>query len=159
MYIEYLKRKKEEVGITTKEWSERSEVPEGTINKILSGQTEKPSFEAISKLTYSVGGSLDEACGMEAHDPNTEIYLKTIADKNAQIKELGNTLAHREEWNDRLNRILGHRNDEIERLHGIIDTLNKDKTNAYKINTRFGAISILCIVAVAAMALVILGIT
>ena len=39
---EYIKRKKEELGMTTEALSKLSGVPVGTINKILNGETKSP---------------------------------------------------------------------------------------------------------------------
>lgn len=55
-----LKDLKESVGITVKEWSKRSNIPEDTINKILQGVTRNPTFDTISALVVAAGGSVDE---------------------------------------------------------------------------------------------------
>lgn len=50
---------KAESGLSTRKLSELSGVAEGTISKILSGQTEKPSFEAVNALTAAMGYSIE----------------------------------------------------------------------------------------------------
>lgn len=55
-----LKELKESVGITVKEWSRRSNIPEDTINKILQGVTRNPTFDTISALVIAAEGSVDE---------------------------------------------------------------------------------------------------
>ena len=54
-----LKAIKERRGITVSQWSAASGVPQDTINKILSGSTKNPSFQAVCDLITAVGGRID----------------------------------------------------------------------------------------------------
>ena len=56
MNAEDLKRMKEERKLTTKQISELSGIPESTISRILSGQTDNPSFDTICALVRAMGG-------------------------------------------------------------------------------------------------------
>ena len=55
-----LSEMKAESGLSTRKLAELSGVPEGTVSKILSGQTEKPSFEAVNALCAAMGYSLSD---------------------------------------------------------------------------------------------------
>lgn len=89
MVIEYIKALKQERKITVKELSNLTNIPESTINNLLSGKTENPSFEVVSSLVTALGGSVDVMLGIakiEANDDTKdtvaairEIYEKQIA--------------------------------------------------------------------------------
>ena len=96
MKTEDLKKMKDECGFTTREISKLSGVPESTISRIFSGQTDNPSFDAVCAVVQAMGGSLDTLTGMktdtQVKDDNSliEIYKKIVAEKNRYIKiELG----------------------------------------------------------------------
>ena len=94
MNAEDLKRMKEERKLTTKQISELSGIPESTISRILSGQTDNPSFDTICALVRAMGGSLDEFTGIQssADAPESlalvDLYEKMIDEKNRLIKWL-----------------------------------------------------------------------
>lgn len=50
MLYEILRKKKEELGLTTERLSQLSGVPTGTINKILSGETKSPRYDTLEAL-------------------------------------------------------------------------------------------------------------
>lgn len=50
MLYESLKKKKEELGLTTERLSQLSGVPVGTINKILNGETRSPRYDTLKAL-------------------------------------------------------------------------------------------------------------
>lgn len=50
MLYEILRKKKEEMGLTTERLSQLSGVPVGTINKILNGETRSPRYDTLSAL-------------------------------------------------------------------------------------------------------------
>ena len=94
MNAEDLKRMKEERKLTTKQISELSGIPESTISRILSGQTDNPSFDTICALVRAMGGSLDEFTGIQssADAPESlalvDLYEQMIDEKNRLIKWL-----------------------------------------------------------------------
>ena len=94
MNAEDLKRMKEERKLTTKQISELSGIPESTISRILSGQTDNPSFDTICSLVRAMGGFLDEFTGIQssADAPESlvlvDLYEKMIDEKNRLIKWL-----------------------------------------------------------------------
>ena len=60
MLATQLKLLKEKRKLTTQQLSDLSGVPVGTINRILSGQTDNPSFQTVCDLVMAMDGSLDE---------------------------------------------------------------------------------------------------
>ena len=59
MKTEFLKELKEKSKLTTKQISDLSGIPESTISRILSGQTDNPTFDTVCALVKAMGGSLD----------------------------------------------------------------------------------------------------
>ena len=94
MKAEDLKKMKEERRLTTKQISELSGIPESTISRVLSGQTDNPSFDTICALVRAMGGSLDEFTGIRSSSDAPEslalvdLYEKIIDEKNRLIKWL-----------------------------------------------------------------------
>lgn len=65
MISEKLKMLKASKGLTTKEIAEISKVPESTVNRILSGETEQPSFQAVVDIIKAMDGSVDSLVGIK----------------------------------------------------------------------------------------------
>ena len=57
--IERIKNLKKEKGITNAELSNLSNVPYGTLNKILGSETKEPSINSIIKISNALGASTD----------------------------------------------------------------------------------------------------
>lgn len=57
--INRIKSKKKELGLTNKQLSELSDVPYGTLNKILGSETREPSINAIIKISVALGVSTE----------------------------------------------------------------------------------------------------
>ena len=96
MLATQLKLLKEKRKLTTQQLSDLSGVPVGTINRILSGQTDNPSFQTVCDLGMAMDGSLDELVGIQAETPPAEkkaqasqeilrLYEEMIATKNAWL--------------------------------------------------------------------------
>ena len=59
-----LKELKDKRKLTNQQLAELSGVPVGTINRILSGQTDNPSFQTVCYIVMAMDGSLDELVGI-----------------------------------------------------------------------------------------------
>ena len=94
MKAEILKKLKDESKLTTKQISEKSGIPESTISRILSGQTDNPSFDSIYAIVKAMGGSLDSVfendikTNNDDTSPLIKLYEKVISEKNWYIKLL-----------------------------------------------------------------------
>lgn len=79
MYRDILREKKEKMNWTTEELSNRSGVPIGTINKILSGETSSPRYDTMQALDEAFREEealmLREAAIYEAGDEGREYTL------------------------------------------------------------------------------------
>ena len=99
MLATQLKLLKEKRGLTNQQLADLSGVPVGTVNRILSGQTDNPSFQTICDLVLAMDGSLDELAGIEKEPDPAEakgkvshdlihLYEKMIEHKNRWIHRL-----------------------------------------------------------------------
>ena len=98
MLADYLKVLKNKKNLTNQELSDLSGVPIGTINRIIAGQTDNPSFQTVCDIVIALDGSLDELAGIRTtaekesqNAPNTEIlqmYRQLISTKDKWIHRL-----------------------------------------------------------------------
>lgn len=99
MNYQKLRQLKEQSNLTNQQIADLSSVPIGTVTRILSGQTDNPSFETISNLVIAMGGSLDDFISDGATDSQTPekgdhheslilLYREVIRAKNKWIKTL-----------------------------------------------------------------------
>lgn len=68
MGLEKISEYKKKLGMTTEELSEKSGVPVGTLNKILSGATKDPKLETLKSIAKVLGLSLND---FDDNTPNT----------------------------------------------------------------------------------------
>lgn len=103
MIHDYLRTLKDERKMTNHQLAELSGVPLSSVHRILSGQTDNPSFQTICDLVVALGGSLDEMVGIKSKERpvdagltvKIEMLEKMIADKDC-------TIANKERWIIRL---------------------------------------------------------
>lgn len=84
MLLSYLKNLKEKSKLTSREIAEKSGVPESTVNKILSGQTESPNFQAVADIVRVLGGSLDTCAGLV--ETENMLQKESIEQLEARVK-------------------------------------------------------------------------
>ena len=92
-----LKELKDQRKLTNQQLSDLSGVPVGTINRIMAGQTDNPSFQTVCDMVMAMGGSLDELAGIqtpgggEPSPPGEELirlYERTIEGKEKWLYRL-----------------------------------------------------------------------
>lgn len=98
MWIEKLTELKKRSGKTTKQISEESGVPIGTLNKLFAGQTQDPKLETVRSVVHSLGCTLDDVLTEEQKAPAppsgeagvlTADELSRISSAMAQMNEEG----------------------------------------------------------------------
>lgn len=91
MGLEKIAEYKKRLGITTEELSNRSGVPLGTLNKILSGATKDPKLETLKAIARVLGLSLDDFDDLKMKDTapsyNDVITVYTRSKKNLSQEE------------------------------------------------------------------------
>lgn len=93
-----LKQLKEKRKLTNQQLSDLSGVPIGTVNRILSGQTDNPSFQSVCDMVMAMDGSLDELVGIKEETAPTE--RKSASKEIIQLYE--GIIADKEKWMMRL---------------------------------------------------------
>ena len=97
MISNQLKLLKERRKLTNQQLSDLSGVPIGTIHRIMSVQTDNPSFQTVCDIVMAMDGSLDELVGIKE---------ETLQEKKAANKEIiqlyESMLANKEKWMHRL---------------------------------------------------------
>ena len=94
-----LKALKDKKQMTNQQLSDLSGVPVGTINRILSGQTENPSFQTVCDLVVTLGGSLDELAGVRLGDGEAE---HPGAPTEATVRLYEQVICSKDTWMHRL---------------------------------------------------------
>ena len=124
--VETLKNMKSEQNLTLQQISSASGVPVSTVNRILSGQTENPSFRDVAAIVAAMDGSLDAITGLQkvegensqlldsnvmqllltmqnyytkALDTTRQQYMREIESKDKQYRDI---LADKNRWLRRL---------------------------------------------------------
>ncbi len=64
-WLEYIKKRKKEQGLTNEALSERSGIAIGTLNKLLAGASSDPKLSTLRPLAAALGCSLDEMLGTQ----------------------------------------------------------------------------------------------
>ena len=60
MWLENLKDLKKRTGMSTKQIAEKTKLPERTVARILSGETDNPYIDTLHRIVTVLGGSLDD---------------------------------------------------------------------------------------------------
>lgn len=140
MWLENLRELKKEKGMTSKQIAEVTNLPERTIKRIFSGDTDNPYVDTLHRIVTALGGSLDciladtkvvvgNAALKELQDENTKLIeqidlLNAERDMlNAEICALKNTNTALASEADFLRLKLAHK-EELLALHNYYNKLN-----------------------------------
>ena len=112
---QYIQQKMDEKGITRNELTKNSKVARGTVDHFFDGSTVSPAFDRVCYMILSVGGSVDEALGLEREKKyvmvpsnredkaeTVDAYERLIRAKNAHMQELEQQNRRLREQNRRL---------------------------------------------------------
>ena len=78
-WIDYLRILKNQSGMTTKELSSVSAIPEPTLEKIFSGQTKNPGVNSIQRLVHAMGYTLNDI------DPQKQKNASSLSNEALQV--------------------------------------------------------------------------
>lgn len=134
MWLDNLKELKKQAGMSAKQIAEKTNLPERTVSRIFSGDTENPYMDTLRRIVDVLGGSLDDLfVESKVRVANTDlIALQAEYDKlqaehaalqaeNVSLKEKNVAL---EVENDRLRLTLEHK-EEIISLHNYYNKLKQ----------------------------------
>lgn len=132
MWLDNLRELKKETGMSTKQIAEATNLPERTVNRIFSGDTDNPYVDTLRHIVAALGGSLDDIFSeSKVVVANTDLialqeeYDKLSNDSNilqAENAMLKDKVATLEAENDRLRLMLAHK-EEIISLHNYYNKL------------------------------------
>ena len=106
MGLEKIAEYKKKLGLTTEELSEKSGVPLGTLNKILSGATKDPKLETLKSIAHVLGLSLDDFDDRE----KKVVPEPTYADVERLVARNGKQMSVEQKM--RLSKLLSEINNE-----------------------------------------------
>lgn len=103
--VSYIKMLMERENITQAELVNLTDIPQGTLSRILNGSTDCPSYANIAAIIKALHGSLDVMAGI-VDEPNDkpvtmserELYEKLIADKERQLRSINGILEQKQQW-------------------------------------------------------------
>ena len=90
MWLDNLKELKKAKGMTAKQIAEKTNLPERTVNRIFSGDTDNPYVDTLFRIVAVLGGSLDDILA----DSKTVVGSKNLATLQEEINTLTTELAN-----------------------------------------------------------------
>ena len=121
MWLDNLKELKKQSGMSAKQIAEKTNLPERTVSRIFSGDTENPYMDTLRRIVDVLGGSLDDIfvesrvrvantdlIALQAEYDKLAAEASDLRDENVRLKDenailkaeldhLHLTLAHKEE--------------------------------------------------------------
>lgn len=85
MWLDNLKELKKSTGMTSKQIAEKTKLPERTVNRILTGETDHPRVDTVHLIVTALGGSLNDIFA----DTNAVVATETLVavKENAEVIE------------------------------------------------------------------------
>ena len=125
MWLDNLKSLKKEKGMSTRQIVEKTGLPEKTISRIFSGETENPRIDTLHRITTALGVYLDDIFA----DANVVVARQSFAEVKenagflvAENTELKEAVALLTKENEMLRMELKHK-DELLELHNFYNKL------------------------------------
>lgn len=101
-----LQELKKKSNMTNQQIADKSNVPVSTVNRILAGQTDNPSFLNVCDMVKAMGGSLDEVAENAEHPASTIKPASAIDEVSAVYREMidrqDRTIDNKDKWIKRL---------------------------------------------------------
>ena len=119
MWLDKLKDLKKEAGMSAKQIAEATNLPERTVTRIFSGDTENPYMDTLRRIVAVLGGSLDDLFAeskMRVADTDLIALQTEYANLQAENVTLKDEIVTLKAELDRLRLTLEHK-EEIIALH------------------------------------------
>ena len=84
MWLENLKELKKTKGMTSKQIADQTNLPERTVKRIFSGETDNPYVDTLHRIVTVLGGSLDDILA----DTKVVIGHKTLVDLHENLEDV-----------------------------------------------------------------------
>ena len=132
MWLDNLKELKKQTGMSAKQIAEKTNLPERTVARIFSGDTDNPYADTLHRIVSVLGGSLDciladskavvgtaDLSALQAEVDKLNAELQIASAENAVLKEKVNAM---QAENDLLRLKLEHK-EEIIAIHNYYNKL------------------------------------
>jgi transcriptional regulator with XRE-family HTH domain len=136
MWLDNIKELKKSKGMSVKQIAEKTNLPERTVNRIFSGETDNPYVDTLHRIVTVLDGSLDDILAdtkvvvgehnLVTLQENVEVVTAErdlIVAENAMLKEKVTALTSE---NELLKLKLMHK-EELLALHNYYNKLNQNK--------------------------------
>ena len=87
MWLDNLKELKKEQGMSSKQIAEVTKLPERTVNRIFSGDTDNPYVDTLHRIVTALGGSLDDILA----DTKVVVASETLVEVKETLEEVKGT--------------------------------------------------------------------
>ena len=131
MWLEALKEMKKRSGLSTKQIAEKTDIPERTVTRIFSGDTDNPYVDTLRRIVAVLGGTLDDVFaesktvvgGQDLLNAQTELNRLTgenaaLVEENKALKDSVQALTAEI---DRLQLTISHKEEILKHKLEIID--------------------------------------
>ncbi len=95
---EYLNNLKAEKHFTNQQIADLSGVPIGTVNRLLSGQAENPTFFNVADIVKVLGGSLDAIAGISCDQTSSKNYIYDKSHEDRLVMIYSQSLRDKNKW-------------------------------------------------------------
>lgn len=89
MWLENLKELKKKTGMTPKQIADKTNLPERTVIRIFSGDTDNPYVDTLHRIVTALGGSLDDILA----DTKVVVATESLVEVKETLAEVKETLA------------------------------------------------------------------
>ena len=88
MWLDNLKELKKETGMSAKQIADKTNLPERTVNRIFSGDTDNPYVDTLHRIVTVLGGSLDDILA----DTKVVVATESLVEVKESLVEVKETL-------------------------------------------------------------------
>lgn len=88
MWLDNLKELKKEKGMSAKQIADKTNLPERTVNRIFSGDTDNPYVDTLHRIVTVLGGSLDDILA----DTKVVVATESLVEVKESLVEVKETL-------------------------------------------------------------------
>jgi transcriptional regulator with XRE-family HTH domain len=144
MWLDNLKNLKKAAGMSAKQIAEKTNLPERTVSRIFSGDTENPYMDTLRRIVDVLGGSLDDLfveskvrvantdlIALQAEYDQLQAEASDLRAENVRLKDENASLTAER---DRLKLTLEHKEELLAHKEEIV-TLQKKLLGVYQSNT------------------------
>ena len=141
MWLENLKELKKKKGMSSKQIAEKTSLPERTVARIFSGDTDNPYVDTLHRIVSVLGGSLDDILADTKVVVATESLVEVKETAIVAEAERDMAAAENEALKEQVNALTAENavlRDKVESLRDKVDTLKDEiiATHNYYIKLR-----------------------